>query len=190
MNKKMALVLLIAVVLVGTLGCRKSGTETKKQAAAPAAPPTTVGGQQPATGTAQQPPATQPPAAVGEANQAASARSAQEGKGVTPARADVSTQAFIKGTDQSLNSLQQKMSELQPQISSLKPEAQQKAQQLQKQFQQDLTSTRAALDKMKTASGESLVESRAAAEKGMGDATATLKELQSYLESQTPGAKK
>jgi hypothetical protein len=92
MNGKIALVLLVAAVLLGSLSCRrekdtqKQTTTTKRTEpnAAQAQPPTSVGGQQPGTGTAQQPGAgtaqkpgagtaqqppaggTQPPARVGE----------------------------------------------------------------------------------------------------------------------------
>jgi hypothetical protein len=190
MNTKKTLMVLIAAVVLVSLGCRKSGTAKAPSAPAPGQggtastqPPTTVGGQQaPATGTAQQPPATRPPAAAGEANEA-TARATQ-GAGATPVSADVSTQAFVKGADQTIIGLQQKMSDLQVQIGTLKPEAQQKAQQLQQRFQQDLTTARSNLDKVKTATGPSLTESKTATQKALSDATATLKELQSYVESQ------
>ncbi len=65
MNRKIALMLLAAAVLLVSVGCRKEGaTGPKKSARAPSqgkagapesAPPTTVGGQQPGGGTAQAP---------------------------------------------------------------------------------------------------------------------------------------
>lgn len=199
MTRKVVLPLLMAAVLLGSASCRKEGaTGPKKPAKAPtqgksgtaeSPPPTTVGGQQPAPGTAQQPPAgrTQPGTKAGgtEANQPAARVQAQPGQ-ATPAAADISAQkqAYLQTSDQMINSLQQKMSTLQPQVGTLKADSQQKAQQFQKQFQQDLTNARAALDKAKTASGSEWQEAKANADKALDSAATTLKDLQSYLESQ------
>ncbi len=192
MSRKMALTLLAAAVLLGSASCRKEGPAgAKKPAKAPSQgktgtaespPPTSVGGQPPTGGTAQQPPA----AAGGtEANQPAARATAQPGP-TTPASADISAQkqAYLQNSNQMLSSLQQKMSTLQPQIGTLKPESQQKAQQLQKQFQQDLINARAALDKAKTASGSDWKEAKANSDKALNSAAMTLKDLQSYVESQ------
>ena len=194
MNRKMALMVLAAAVLVGSVGCRKQGTtptETKKQSAAPqkgqsgtasSQPPTSVGGQTPAGGTAQQ------PGRVGDANQSAAARGPGQ---ATPASADISAQrqAYVQGAEQTIVALQQKMSDLQSQIGPLKPEAQLKVQQLQEQFRQNLVKARAALDKAKTASGSAWVDAKAATDKALTDASLSLKNLQTYMESQIPASK-
>lgn len=189
MNRKMALIVLAAAVLWGSVGCRK--TEPKKQSAAPqkgqpgtasSQPPTSVGEQPPAGGTARQ------PVPGGDANQAAAAREPGQ---VTPASADISTdrQAYVQGAEQTLIALQQRMSDLQSQIGSLKPEAQLKVQQLQDQFRQNMTKARAALDKAKTASGSSYVDAKASTDKALTDASLSLKNLQTYMLSLTPASK-
>jgi hypothetical protein len=194
MNRKMTLMVLAAAVLVGSVGCRKQGTtptETKKQSAAPqkgqsgtasSQPPTSVGGQTPPSGTARQ------PGAVGEANQPAAGRSPTP---TTPASADLSaqSQAYVQGAEQTIIALQKQMSDLQMQIGPLKPEQQLKVQQLQEQFRQNLVKARAALDKAKTASGSSWADAKAAADKALTDASLSLKNLQSYMQSQTPASK-
>jgi hypothetical protein len=99
MNRKIALMLLVAAVLLGSASCRRQGaTGAKKPSKAPAqgktgtaeAPPPSVGGQPPAGTTAQQPPAgtTQPGATAGgtEANQPA-ARAKPQPAPVTEASA-------------------------------------------------------------------------------------------------------
>jgi hypothetical protein len=198
MKSKMVVVFLVAAVLFGAIGCGKKEPAPKKQTVAPqkgqpgtarSEPPTTVGGQQPAAGTAQQPAAKPTPGRAGESNQPASARAPSEQGGVTTISADVSTQAYVQQSEQTITTLQQKMSDLQGQIGLLKPEAQQKAQQLQERFQKDLTNARAALDKVKTASGENLKNSRAAADNALSDAAAALKEIQSYITAQTQATK-
>jgi hypothetical protein len=194
MNRKMTLMVLAAAVLVGSVGCRKQGTtptETKKQSAAPqkgqsgtasSQPPTSVGGQTPPSGTAKQ------PARAGEPNQPAAARGPTQ---TTPASADLSAQkqAYVQGAEQTITALQKKLSDLQPQIGPQKPEGQLKVQQLQEQFRQDLVKAQAALDKAKTASGSSWADDKAATDKALTDASLSLKNLQSYIQSQTPASK-
>ena len=194
MNRKMALMVLVAAVLLGSVGCRKQGTtptETKKQSAAPqkeppgtasSQPPTSVGGQTPAGGTAQQ------PGRVGDANQSAAARGPAP---TTPASAAVADQrqAYVQGAEETIVALQQKMSDLQSQIGPLKPEQQLKVQQLQEQFRQNLVKARASLDKAKTASGSSWADDKAATDKALTDASLSLRNLQTYIQSQTPASK-
>ena len=184
MNRKMALMVLAAAVLLGSVGCRKqepTPTETKKQSAAPqkeqpgtarSQPPTSVGGQTPA----------------GDANQSAAARGPGQ---ATPASADISSQrqAYVQGAEQTIVALQQKMSDLQSQIGPLKPEEQLKVQQLQEQFRQNLVKARAALDKAKTASGSMWADNKAATDKALTDASLSLKNLQTYIQSQIPASK-
>ncbi len=193
MNKKITLVFVMAAVLLSAVGCRKEGTTTtgpKKQAAAPqkgqpgatsSQPPATVGGQPSAT--AQQ------PARPGESNQPASARAGTPQGGVTTVSADISTQAYIKQSEQAIADMQRRMASLQAQTSNLKPEAQEKALQLQNRFQQDLSKASTALDSVRTAGSQTLPASKAAADKALEDAWATGKEYQSYLESHTQGTK-
>ena len=196
MNRKMALVLLMAAVLVSSVGCRKEGTTTtgpKKQAAAPqkgqpgtasSQPPTTVGGQQPATGTAQQ-----PAAKPGESNQPASARAGATQGGVTTVSTDISTQAYVQQSERAIADMQQRMAALQAQTGNLRPGAQEKALQLQQRFQQDLSKAQTALGNVRTASSQTLPAAKAAADKALNDAAATGREFQSYLESQSKGTK-
>lgn len=194
MNSKMSLMLLATAVLLSSVGCRKQGTaptEPKKQSAAPqkgqpgtarSEPPTSVGGQAPAGGTAQQ------PGRGGDANQSAAPRVPAP---ATPASADLSAQrqAYLQGSEQTINDLQQKMSDLQGKIGTLKPETQPKAQQLQEQFRQDLVKARAALDTAKTASSTAWTDAKAAADKALTDASVSLKNLQTYVQSQTEASK-
>ena len=177
MGKKMtAVVLLVTMVFLASVGCRKAGTATggKKQSSA-----TPQGG----TATEQPPPAgrTQPPAAVGDANQPPAG-------GVTETSANISAQrqiqTYLQDSEKTITDLRQKMSTLLAQIGALKAESKPKAQQLQQQFQQDLANALAALSKTKTASGAAWTEAKEAADKALSSAASTLKELESYLQSQ------
>lgn len=90
---------------------------------------------------------------------------------------------YVQGAEQILNNMEQKLTAWQQQAGKQgTPDQQQKVQDLAKQAQTDLSNARAAVDKMRTATGTQLKDAKVAADQALQNAEATFKNLQSFMD--------
>lgn len=176
MKRKAVCMLLMGAVALCLMGCgedEQASTTTDKGGTTTSRAPTTEGG----TATSQAPGGQKSvqPAPGGEAD-----------TGAAGTAADTLTQQknqYVQGAEQILNNMEQKLTAWQQQAGTQgSPEQQQKVQDLAKQVQTELSDARAAVDKMRTATGTQLKDAKVAADQALQDAEAAFKNLQTQVD--------
>lgn len=139
-----------------------------------------------------------PPAAAGEGNTPGGGTTAKQETGVEPATPaqpttpqapgtagtaqDTMAQQktmYVQGAEKTLNDMEQKLAAWQKQAGA-QAQQDEKAQQLSKQVQTQIADARAAVEKMKTATGDQLKDAKVAADQAIQGAAQAFKNLQSY----------
>lgn len=181
MKRKAVCMLLMGAVALCLMGCgedEQASTTDKERTTTSQAP---RGGES-GTATSQAPGGQKSvqPVPGGPTDTTGTART-----GETGAAADALTQQknqYVQGAEQILNSMEQKLTAWQQQAGTQgSPEQQQKIQDLSKQVQTELADARAAVDKMRTATGTQLKDAKVAADQALQDAEAAFKNLQTQV---------
>ncbi len=179
MRRKTVVILLAGVLVFGLLGCEDDEGGAAREDA-----------NTPGTGTtARETPGVQPvpegQGGAGAVGTPGSAPGTSTPGGTTGApggiAGEVSTQMrneYVQGAEQILGSIEQKFTAWRQQAGAQTQQDQQ-VQQLSQQVQAELADARAAVDKMRTASGNQLKDAKVAADQAIRDVEAAFKNLQS-----------
>ncbi|MGE5294451.1 MAG: hypothetical protein ACM3VT_06445 [Solirubrobacterales bacterium] len=196
MKRKAACMLLMAAVTFCLIGCKENkqaSTKNQSGKATSKAPSgqgqgtvePVPGGQGTAGGTASSAGKTGTGGTAGTAGGTAGTAGGTAG-GAAGTAADTLAQQknqYVQGAEQILNNMEQKLTAWQQQAGKQgTPDQQQKVQDLAKQAQTDLSNARAAVDKMRTATGTQLKDAKVAADQALQNAEATFKNLQSFMD--------
>ncbi len=176
MKRKAVCMLLMGAVALCLIGCKKEdkqastkdkgGKTTSKAPSGQKSVQPVPGGQADTRGTAK----TGETGGVGGAAGTAADTLAQQ------------KNQYVQGAEQILNSMEQKLTAWQQQAGTQgDPAQQQKIQDLSKQVQTELADARAAVDKMRTATGTQLKDAKVAADQALQDAEAAFKNLQTQM---------
>lgn len=100
--------------------------------------------------------------------------------GTTP---EALSQQYVQGAEQIINNLEQKLQAWQQQAGA-QAQQDQKVQQLSQQVQQELADAKAAVEKMRTATGTQMKDAKVAADQAIKDAEDAFMQLQSATSGQ------
>lgn len=173
MKRKAACMLLMGAVALCLIGC---GEDEHASTA-----------DQGGTATSQAPGGEQSvqPVPQGQPGAGGTAKTGETG-GAPSTAADTLAQQknqYVQGAEQILNNMEKKLTAWQQQTETQgSPEQQQKVQDLTKQVQTELADARAAVDKMRTATGTQLKDAKVAADQALQDAEAAFKNLQTQMD--------
>jgi hypothetical protein len=189
MKRKALLMVLIGAIALCLMGCGEDETAKdtgKKGGTTTSQAPQGEKGVQPVPGGG-----TAGGTAGGVAGGTAGSTAPGTTGGAAGAGADVLTQQkneYVQGAEKILTNMEQKLTAWQQQ-GGAQAQQDQKAQDLTKQTQQQIASARAAVDKLRTATGTQLKDAKVAADQAMQGAEQSFKNLQSYMsESQVTQA--
>jgi len=180
MKRKMALMLLIGAIALCLVGCGEDeevATTTDQGDTATSQAPAGEGTVQPVpegqggtAGTAGT--ETTPGGAAGTGTQATAQQKA----------------AYVEGAEKILSNMEQKLTAWQQQAGTQEGQGQQKMQELSKQVQQEIADARAAVEKMRAATGPQVNDAKMAADTAIQDAEQAFKNLQSFVNQQVTQA--
>lgn len=178
MKRKAVCMLLVGAVALCLTGCKENkqastkdqGGKTTSQAPGGQKSVQPVPGGSAETGTAAAPKTGTGQTAGGTAGTAADALAQQKNQ-------------YVQSAEQILNGMERKLTAWQQQAGTQgTPDQQQKLQDLTKQAQTDLANARAAVDKMKTATGTQLKDAKVAADQALQNVETTFKNFQTYMD--------
>jgi ribosomal protein L7/L12 len=162
------LVLLAGVLALALLGCEEDQGGTTRDTDAP-----TTGE------TARETPGVQPvPEGQGGAGTTTPGGTPGAPGGIAGEAATQQRNAYVQGAEQILNGIEQKFTAWQQQAGTQAQQNQQ-VQQLSQQVQTELADAKAAVDKMRTATGSQLKDAKVAADQAIRDVEEAFKNLQS-----------